>query len=147
MTPPDLSGVTLRLRPAAGKTQVWDPVRKKWVILTPEEHVRQYLIHYLVHALHYPMGMLAVEKTIQVGTLQKRYDVIVYDRAHKPWLLAECKAPDVLIAPATLHQLLAYHSVLQCSYWLLTNGVDWHCADARNPQHISWLPSLPVYNG
>jgi hypothetical protein len=124
---------------------VFDPVRKKWLVLTPEEHVRQHVLAYLVEVLHYPASLVAVEKTIKVGTLSKRFDIVVYGRNHQPWLLAECKAPEVMITEKTLHQLLNYQQAMQCRYWLLTNGHQSFCADAGNVTAITWLASLPAY--
>ena len=142
---PDFSGVELKLKRNEGKTSVWDIIRKKWIILTPEEHVRQYMIHYLTNTLKYPLAMLAVEKTIIVGGMRRRFDIVVYNRNHTPWMLVECKAPDVAVTPAVLHQLLGYQSKVQSSFWLLTNGIDILCADARNSDNIIWLDLLPLY--
>jgi hypothetical protein len=141
----DFSNITLRLRKVENKTQVFDPIRKKWLVLTPEEHVRQYLLQYLIETLNYPTGLIAVEKKILVGTMAKRFDVVVYDRNHQPWLLAECKAPDIMITETTLHQLLQYQRTTQCRYWLLTNGHQTYCADACNLKQIKWLGHLPAY--
>lgn len=145
MIHPDFSSIRLKLRQAEGRAQVFDPVRKKWVALTPEEHVRQYLLLYLSDVMGYPASLIAVEKNIQVGNMRKRFDIAVYSREHKPWLLAECKAPDVPVTERALHQLLAYHRTLQCGYWLLTNGSQTWCADARDVHRITWMESLPAY--
>ena len=145
MIPLKLSGIQLKLRQNEGKTSVFDPVRKKWILLTPEEHVRQYMIQYLTTIIQYPIPLLAVEKTIKVGRLSKRFDIIVYDREHKPWMLVECKAPEVPVTEQTLQQLLSYQGTVQCAYWLLTNGHETFCADARDKAHITWINSLPAY--
>jgi hypothetical protein len=145
MFTPDFTGIDLKLRQEEGKTYVFDPVRKKWLILTPEEHVRQYVIQYLIGPLKYPAALLAVEKMIEVGNLKKRFDAVVYSREHKPWMLVECKAPEVAITEKTLHQLLAYQRTVQCNYWLLTNGHEAFCADACDIENIRWLNSLPLY--
>lgn len=142
----DFSNVQLKLRQHQGKTQVFDPVRKKWLILTPEEHVRQYMVSYLATTMQYPASLLAVEKSIKVGNVNKRFDIVVYSRSHVPWMLVECKAPEVPVTEQTLHQLLHYQRVVQCSYWLLTNGHQVFCADACDVQNIKWLASLPAYD-
>jgi hypothetical protein len=131
----DVNGIELRLRHKEGKTSVFDPVRKRWLILTPEEHIRQYLLHILMHRMGYPASLLAVEKRIDVGGLTK------------PWMLAECKRPDVAVTDKTLHQLLAYQSSVQCRYWLLSNGHQTLCADATDVADIKWLTELPLMNG
>jgi hypothetical protein len=142
----DLSNIQLRLRKEEGIAQVYDPIRKKWVVLTPEEHVRQYLLQYLIDTLRYPAALIAVEKQINLGTLTKRFDIVVYNREHKPWLLAECKAPEVTINDSTLNQLLQYHNTLQCQYWVLFNGHQLYCADASDTSNINWPDKLPTYN-
>lgn len=141
----DFSGIQLKLKQQDGKPVVWDPVRKFWYILTPEEHVRQYLLRYMLDVAAYPAGMLAVEKQIKVGNLSKRFDIVVYDRSHKPWMLVECKAPEIIISESTLHQLLNYQRSMQCNYWVLSNGHQCFCADACDVQQIKWMDSLPPY--
>ena len=145
MIHPDYSNIKLKLRPDGDKTTVFDPVRKKWVVLTPEEHVRQYLLLYLIDVMRYPAALIAVEKSINVGKLPRRFDVVVYNRDHQPWLLAECKAPEVPVSESTLRQLLNYQGTIQSSYWLLTNGHQTYCADARDIEKITWLHLLPEY--
>jgi hypothetical protein len=141
----DLSNIQLKLRQVEGKTSVFDPIRKRWIILTPEEHVRQYVIQHLTGCMQYPASLLAVEKTIMVGNLKKRFDIVVYNRDHHPWMLVECKAPEVSISESTLRQLLSYQGTVQCSYWLLTNGHQAFCADACDTMTIKWLDLLPPY--
>lgn len=142
----DISAIQLRLRKEEGATQVYDPIRKKWLVLTPEEHVRQYLLQYFIDSLQYPTALIAVEKQITLGTLTKRFDIVVYNRDHQPWLLVECKAPEVMITDATLNQLLQYHNTLQSRYWSLFNGHQLFCADASDINNINWLKELPAYN-
>ena len=141
----DLSGLQLKLKQAENNTLVFDPVRKKWVVLTPEEHVRQYLLQYMIINAGYPAPLIAVEKQIKVGTLPRRFDIVVYNREHKPWLLCECKEPAVPISEHTLYQLLAYQRSVESHFWLLTNGHQTYCADARDTRSIHWLDSLPAY--
>lgn len=140
----DFSGISLKLRQDEDKTRVFDPIRKRWIVLTPEEHVRQYLLQFMLCKMHYPAGLIAVEKKIVVGKITKRYDIVVYNRSHTPWMLVECKEPEVSIDEKTLHQLLSYHSTIQCSYWMLTNGHQTFCADAKDKGEIIWLASLPA---
>jgi len=146
MIVPDYTNVQLPLKQENGTTRVRDLIRKKWLLLTPEEHVRQYLLHYMTDVLQYPAGMIAVEKTLMVHGQPKRYDIAVYDRNHNPWMLVECKAPEVAITEAALHQLLQYHSTIPCPYWVLNNGQSLYCADARDVYNIQWLDALPAYD-
>lgn len=141
----DFTNIKINVRPDGDKSTVFDPVRKKWLILTPEEHVRQHILGYMIHVMQYPASLISVEKNIKVGSLNKRFDIVVYDRSHKPWLLTECKAPEVPISEKTLWQLLNYQNIVQCSYWLLTNGLETYCADACDVENIKWCTSLPQY--
>jgi hypothetical protein len=141
----DLTEYTLKLKQENGTTYVWDSLRKKWLVLSPEEHVRQLLLMYLLQKMHYPAGLIAVEKQILVGNMKKRFDIVVYDRMHKPWMLIECKAPEVPLDENTLNQLLQYHQSIQCRYWLLSNGHSHFCADAGDIMNIKWLNELPLY--
>lgn len=142
----DFSNIELRLKKEHGKTYVFDPVRKKWIVLTPEEHVRQYLLQHFIKNMNYPASLIAVEKNIKSGSLNKRFDIAVYNRDHQPWLLVECKAPEVTIDQSTLNQLLKYHNELQCSYWLISNGHQNFCADACSIESIKWITQLPDYD-
>lgn len=136
---------TLRLRESPAGTQVFDPIRRGWFVFTPEEHVRQLLLAYLLEDLDYPAPLIAVERRLE-GPLLRRFDLVVFSRAtHLPWLLAECKEPDVPITESTLHQLLAYQKTVGARYWLLTNGPTTLCADAADLSAIKWLDTLPAY--
>lgn len=141
----DFSGIDLKLKKEAEQTRIFDPIRKKWCVLTPEEHVRQYILYYLTTVAQYPAAMLAVEKQIRINNLVKRFDIVVYNRQHQPWLLVECKAPEIALDEQTLHQLLNYNSTMNCNYWMLTNGHQTYCADACDVNNIQWLEHLPAY--
>ena len=142
----DLTKVELKLKHEGGKAFVFDPVRKGWFVLTPEEHVRQHLLYYLVDVLQYSVSMMAVEKKIMVGNMSKRFDIVVYGNEHKPWMLIECKAPEVPITEKTLQQLLNYQRSIQCRYWVLSNGRQLFCADGNDIERIEWLSALPAYS-
>ncbi len=145
MITPDYQGIELKLQQTEGKTRVFDPVRKRWIILTPEEHVRQYILQYLIVKMKYPIALLAVEKTIKVVNRSKRFDIVLYDRNHEPWMLVECKMPGVPIDEKTLHQLLNYQQTIQSKYWMLTNGHEVFCADATTSEDIAWLTAMPRF--
>lgn len=128
------------------KIQVYDPLRKRWVAFTPEEHVRQLLIAYLSQTAGYPVAFMAAEKEVRLLHLRRRFDLLIFNRDHRPWMLAECKEPGVPVTDDTLHQLLAYHSRIPCRFWLLTNGIQTYCADSADPDNILWLDALPAYD-
>jgi hypothetical protein len=126
--------------------QVFDPIRKKPVAFTPEEHVRQLLLAHMMTDLNYPSSMIAVERALNGGARNYRYDLVVYSREHRPWMLAECKAPTQDIDPEVLFQLLRYHKQLPCRYWLLTNGRQSYCAEAvADGSEILWLEAMPEF--
>ena len=113
---------SLRQRNLNGKTEVFDPVRKKWVVMTPEERVRQIFILYLLNVRQFPISHLSVEKAITVNGLTKRYDIVVFGEDQKPYLVVECKAPEVEISQAVVEQAGRYNSTLRAPYVGVTNG-------------------------
>lgn len=127
-----------------GKRKIFDIVRKKFVLLTPEEWVRQNVIHFLINQMQYPKTMFSVEKTLTINGLKKRFDIVVYNSAAQPWMLIECKEPEVNIDDNVLRQLLGYQHTLQCKYWVLTNGNSTYCA-VKNNENINWIENLPEY--
>jgi hypothetical protein len=144
---PLLSGGNRLRRLASGWVQVYDPIRKRWVAYTPEEAVRQNLITYCLTELKYPSAYVAVEKSVAAPGIAARADLLVYNTAHQPWMLVECKAPEVAVSEQTLYQLLRYQHALGCRYWVLYNGITCFCADAADPLSIRWLPALPPFEG
>lgn len=111
-----------KFRTENGREQVFDRFRKKWVNLTPEEWVRQNFVVYLTQVLQYPESLLAIEKEIKVGELSKRFDIVMYNRDHQPWLMVECKAPEVTLTDDVLQQVLRYSITVPATYLLITNG-------------------------
>jgi len=105
-----------------GKDFIFDSIRKQWIILTEEEWVRQNFIRFLVQEMNYPETLIAVEKEIQLGELKKRFDILVYNKLHKPWMLIECKGIDIPLDEKVLQQVLRYHISVPCTYLLITNG-------------------------
>lgn len=112
----------LRIEHRDGKAHIWGIVRKKWLVLQKEEYIRQLLICYLVEERGLSLGRMSVEKEIKYQGMRRRFDVVVYDKHGKPWMLCECKAPEVPIDESTFHQIARYNSTLQTPYLLLTNG-------------------------
>lgn len=103
------------------KDEIFDPLRKRWVILTPEEWVRQNILQYLIQVCAYPASLIAVEKQIQLGELQKRFDILIY-KEDKPWMIIECKEAKVDITDKTIAQLFQYQQVLEAEFLFATNG-------------------------
>jgi len=111
-----------RLKKEKEKDFIFDPLRKKWLLLTPEEWVRQNFVQYLIQVKNYPADLIAQEKVLQLGELKKRFDVLVYDRHHKPWMMIECKAPEIKLDEGVLQQVLRYHISIPVGYLIITNG-------------------------
>ncbi len=129
------------------KCMIFDPVRKKRVVLTPEEGVRQQLINMLDKKLGYPASLMVCEYSITINGLRYRGDLVVLNKALKPLFLAECKAPSVKIARETFEQILRYNMALNVKYILLTNGDTTYFAkrDASTNNYI-YLTEIPSYN-
>jgi hypothetical protein len=133
-----------QLRTLEGGRMIWDQVRKKYVRLTPEEWVRQNFLHYLISVKGYPASLMAIEKELRVGTLRKRGDIVVYQRA-LPWMIVECKAPDIEINEKTLRQILAYNVGLPARYLILTNGRHTY-GIRRKGATAAFVDILPEYD-
>jgi hypothetical protein len=104
------------------KEFIFDEVRKRWVILTPEEWVRQNFLQYLIQVKEYPASLIAVEKEIKLGELKKRFDIVVYDKLSEPWMIIECKEMNVDLSKNVLDQVLRYNITMQVPYLVITNG-------------------------
>lgn len=126
-----------------GKELIFDGVRKKWMILTPEEWVRQNFLQYLIHVKKYPTTLIAVEKEIRLGDLKKRFDIVVYDSYTKPWMIIECKEMNVALDKTVLDQALRYNMVMQVPYLVITNGSYCMAVTSANSQ-MTELEELPV---
>ena len=111
-----------KLEKRDGKDFIFDRIRKQWILLTNEEWVRQNFIQFLVQEMKYPESLIAVEKEIQLGELRKRFDILVYNRDHQPWMLIECKAKDIVLDEKAFQQVLRYNISLPSSYLIITNG-------------------------
>ncbi|MBP1672456.1 MAG: hypothetical protein H6Q25_271 [Bacteroidetes bacterium] len=113
------------IREKEGKTEIFDPVRKKWVLLTEEEKVRQYCIHQLINRHRFPVTLMAVEKQIPLNGLTKRYDIVVFNRSGHPYLVIECKAPSVKLDQSVLEQVARYNATLKAEIIGVTNGLEY----------------------
>ena len=127
-----------------GKTYVYDPLRLRQVVLTPEEEVRQRVLLLLVEHLKVPAGLLAVEYSVKVNGLDKRADAVVFGTDGRPLMIVECKAPSVTINEAVLEQAVRYHSVLRPKYLLLSNSITTYCFKVEG-QTLCPLDHLPNY--
>ncbi len=124
---------------------IFDELRKTWLKLTPEEWVRQNFVQYLIRVKHYPSAYIAVEKQLKLGELVKRFDLLVYDKAHKPFMMIECKAMQVKLDEKVMHQVLTYNISVPVPYLIITNGV--YCMGiSRKEQDVRWLNEIPDHH-
>jgi hypothetical protein len=105
--------------------EIFDAIRKKWLVLTPEEWVRQNIIQFLLHTKSFPSSLISVEKEIKLVDLKKRYDIVVFNRQTIPWMIIECKEMNVSLSEKTMEQILRYHISIPAKYLIITNGS--HC--------------------
>ncbi len=125
------------------KEFIFDPIRKQWIRLTPEEWVRQNFINYLIKEKKYPASLIAIEKEIKVGEMRKRFDILVYKESI-PWLIVECKEQNTPINEAVAKQVLTYNIQLQVPYLIITNGNTTKGLVISNGQFAT-IDSLPAY--
>lgn len=133
------------------KKWVFDPIRKKNVVLTPEEEVRQAILAYIVEDLGYPMNFIAVEKQIQYAGKNRRFDAVIYNQNHQPIILIECKQPEVTISQKTMEQATLYNLVLKVPFLVLTNGRQHFVVqldfEGKQHQFLSQLPDKSTFWG
>ena len=129
-----------------GRTLIWDMIRKQYVVLQPEELVRQMLIVYLTDHAGYPTSRIRVEKGLVQKEKQGRYDIIIYDKAVTPWMLIECKSHKVNLTQGTFDQLSGYNRKMKAPYYLVSNGLSTFCYTANHEQKkYELLDTLPSY--
>lgn len=146
-TPLSLPNASLKLTKKEELVLVWCIVRKKKLLLTPEEWVRQHVIHFLLTEKQIPLGLIAAEMTIEVNKLVRRCDVVVYGNDGKPKLIIECKAPEINLTEKTFQQIAQYNFTLNVDFLMVTNGLN-HivCQIDRSNSKLNYLESLPEWN-
>jgi hypothetical protein len=136
-----------KLRDVNNRQEIFDPIRRKFVTLTPEEWVRQHLIAYLTLVKGYQASMIGVEKQLLLNKLPKRFDLVVFGRNASPFLLVECKAPGVEITEKTFDQAARYNMLLRAEYFLITNGLEHYTCriDYERKQYI-FIEDVPDFD-
>ena len=132
-----------RMKNENGKKYIFDAIRKAWLLLTQEEWVRQNFVNYLITQLKYPSTVIALEKEIWLNDLKKRFDILVYNHEHKPWMLIECKEPKVQLSDEVLQQVLRYNISVPVEYIVITNGsttIGW-----KKESQLKLLKELPEW--
>ncbi|MEP7165885.1 MAG: type I restriction enzyme HsdR N-terminal domain-containing protein [Ferruginibacter sp.] len=113
------------IKSEANKELIFCVIRKRWILITPEEWVRQNFLQYLIEVLHYPASLIAVEKQLLLGDVKKRFDIVVYDKETKPFMIIECKQMNMPLSENALQQVLRYNTNIQAKFLIITNGS--HC--------------------
>jgi hypothetical protein len=134
-----------RIKKERNASYIFDSNRKIWLLLTEEEWVRQNFVNYLVKVLNYPSSIIALEKEIKLGDMKKRFDILIYDSDHRPWMMIECKAPEISLSENVLQQVLRYNISVPVKYMVITNGnatTGWEKEDG-NLKLLDELPSWP----
>ncbi|WP_319502262.1 type I restriction enzyme HsdR N-terminal domain-containing protein [uncultured Draconibacterium sp.] len=142
----NLPEYTFRTKTENGKTLIFDLIRKKFVVLTPEEWVRQNFIQYLIQERNYPQNLMAVEKQIKVNQQQRRFDLLVYQRNGNPHLIAEFKAPNVKITQNAFDQVVRYNMALRVERVVVSNGMQhFACEIDYEKNSYSFLKEIPTF--
>ena len=138
---------SFRFKNSENKVSIFDEIRKKFILLTPEEWVRQHVVQFLLQDKKYPKSYINVEKLIKINDLSKRYDGVVFQPNGEIFLLIECKAPEVPISQQTFDQIARYNLVLKAKYLMVTNGLNhYFCQmDFENEKYV-FLKELPEYS-
>jgi hypothetical protein len=134
---------SFKIKSEKGKEIIFDECRKRWVLLTPEEWVRQNFLQHLILQKLYPSSMIAVEREITVGDMKKRFDIVVFRNA-EPWMIVECKEMQVKLDDSVIKQILTYNTALQVTYLVITNGTSTFALNLQQGK-FEWLQELPDF--
>ena len=142
----NFSSFSFRFKNSENKVLIFDEIRKKFIILTPEEWVRQHVVHHLLYELKYPKSLIKIESGLKYNQLQKRSDVVVYNREGNPWLLMECKAPDLKLNQNVVMQVAVYNNDVKAKYIAISNGMQHVCYEVKqNVSETELLKTFPEY--
>ena len=135
-----------RFKNSENKVSIFDSIRKKFILLTPEEWVRQHVVEFLLVEKKYPKSLINVEKIVKVNGMNKRYDAVVFNPDGSIFLLIECKAPEIKIDQKTFDQIARYNLSLNAQYLMVTNGLNhYFCQMDFENEKYTFLKELPKY--
>ena len=135
-----------RFKSTENKVSIFDVIRKKFIILQPEEWVRQHCVHYLINVKKYPKSLINVEKEMNLNGLKKRYDIVIFNPDGSIYLIVECKSYSIKIDQTTFDQIARYNLVLNATYLMVTNGLNhYYCEMDMEAEHYSFLMDIPDY--
>lgn len=148
MQPLNYPAYPFRFKNRENKIYIFDVVRKKFVVLQPEEWVRQHVVHYLLKDKNYPLGHINVEKQLMVNKIRKRYDVVVFNPQGEIEILVECKSPEINITQDVFDQIARYNLQLKAKYLMITNGLaNYYCKMDFEREAYNFLEDIPAYKG
>lgn len=137
---------SFRFKNSENKVAIFDEIRKKFIIITPEEWVRQHVVQFLLQEKKYPKSLINVEKLLKINDLNKRYDIVVFNPDGSILILVECKAPEIKISQHTFDQIARYNMTLKAEYLMVTNGLNhYFCKMDYEKEKYDFLPELPDY--
>jgi hypothetical protein len=143
----NLPDFDLKIKSKENKYFILDIIRKKYVVLTPEEWVRQNFLHFLIDHKKYPVSLIAVEKQLKINNLSKRTDILIFDKNAQPDIIVECKAPSVRISQDTFDQIARYNLNLKAKYLIITNGLQHYFAKMdQKEKKYEFLEDIPEYS-
>lgn len=147
LAPLNLPAFEVKVKKSGGKVFIFDSVRRKYVVLTPEEWVRQHLINYLINHRFYPKPLFRIEGSLTYNSLQKRSDILIYDREGKPWMIIECKANSVKLTQRAFNQAAIYNMTVGATYVAVSNGmVHFCCLAPRQGVDPEFLEEFPDFD-
>jgi len=135
-----------KLKSSENKTLIFDNLRKKYLVLTPEEWVRQHYVSFLIEEKKYPVSLIALEKQLTINNRKKRTDILIFNKEGKPDIIVECKAPYIKIAQDTFDQIARYNLKLKANYLIVTNGLQhFYCKMDFEYETYIFLKEIPNY--
>ncbi|WP_405397647.1 type I restriction enzyme HsdR N-terminal domain-containing protein [Maribacter sp. Asnod2-G09] len=147
MQPLNFPSYTFRVKNSENRTLIFDVIRKKFLVLTPEEWVRQHVVQFLIQEKNYPLSHINVEKQITLNGLKKRYDVVVFKPNGELHILVECKAPEVSISQMTFDQIAQYNFKLNATYLMVTNGRShYYCQTDFVAEKYEFMQEIPDFS-
>lgn len=143
----DFPTYTFRFKNSENKPYIFDDIRKKFVVLQPEEWVRQHCVQYLINEKKYPKSLINVEKELKINNLKKRYDIVVFNTDGSIHLIVECKAPKITINQNAFDQIARYNLALNATYLMVTNGLNhYYCSIDFEEERYQFLKDIPQYH-
>ena len=138
---------TFRVKNNENRTLIFDEIRKKFVVLTPEEWVRQHVVQFLIQEKNYPLSHINVERQITLNGLKKRYDVVVFKPNGQLHILVECKAPEINISQSTFDQIAQYNFKLNANYLMVSNGLShFYCQTDLVAEKYEFMQEIPEFS-